>query len=209
MESNSDILIESESLRIRIPKQNITDSELEISDSPNSLLSVGISYISDTSSIVESTGRNCPQFDHINELENKSFTPIKFIDENLTPTPPPPPPPKEHLDDSILPPPSLEENLTPTPPPPEEDSTPPSPEEDSTSSDENQAPVLNLYSLTSPNELRIQIQNVDQINEGIEPKINLLREIGSSILLITVTVLVSPVLIVILIMYFITKCFFS
>jgi len=198
----SDIFINSESLRIRIPKQNITDSELEISDSPNSLLSEG-TYISDVSSIcdryspiVDTTGRNCPQFDHINQIENKTFTPIKFIDENLTPTPPPP---KEYLDDSI-PPPPIEENLTPTPPPPEEDST---------SSDENQAPVLNLYLPTSPNELRIQIQNVDQINEGTEPKINLLREIGSSILLISVIVLVSPVLIVILIMYFITKCFFS
>jgi hypothetical protein len=188
----SDIFINSESLRIRIPKQNITDSELEISDSPNSLLSEG-TYISDVSSIcdryspiVDTTGRNCPQFDHINQLENKTFTPIKFIDENLTPTPPPP----------------LEENLTPTPPPPP-------PEEDSTSSDENQAPVLNLYLPTSPNELRIEIRNVEQINEDIEPKINLLREIGSSILLISVIVLVSPVLIVILIMYFITKCFFS
>ena len=183
----SDIFINSESLRIRIPKQNITDSELEISDSPNSLLSVGISYISDTSSIVESTGRNCPQFEHINQIENKTFTPIKFIDENLTPTPPPP--------------------LSPSPPPP------PPLEEDLISSDENPeeniVPVLNLYSLTSPNELRIEIRNVEQINEDIEPKINLLREIGSSILLTSVIVLVSPVLIVILIMYFITKCFFS
>jgi len=189
----SDIFINSESLRIRIPKQNITDSELEISDSPNSLLSEG-TYISDVSSICDryspiedTTGRNCPQFEHINQIENKTFTPIKFIDENLTPTPPPP--------------------LSPSPPPP------PPLEEDLISSDENPeeniVPVLNLYSLTSPNELRIEIRNVEQINEDIEPKINLLREIGSSILLTSVIVLVSPVLIVILIMYFITKCFFS
>jgi hypothetical protein len=186
MESNSDIFIKSESLSIKIPKHNISDSELEISDSPiNSLLSEGMEYISDISTICDrnspvgdTTGREYPQIEFIYQREEFNITPLQFIDENLTPTPPPP---KEYLDDSI-PPPPIEENLTPTPPPPEEDST---------SSDENQAPVLNLYLPTSPNELRIQIQNVDQINEGTEPKINLLREIGSSILLISVMLVIS------------------
>ena len=50
MESNSDIFIKSESLSIRIPKYNISDNELEISDSTiSSLLSEGMEYISDVS----------------------------------------------------------------------------------------------------------------------------------------------------------------
>ena len=54
MESNSDIFIESESLSIRIPKYNISDSELEISDSSiSSLLSEGMEYISDVSPICD------------------------------------------------------------------------------------------------------------------------------------------------------------
>ena len=111
MESNSDIFIESESLSIRIPKYNISDSELEISDSSiSSLLSEGMEYISDVSPICDrnspvgdTTGREYPQIEFIFQREEFNLTPLQFISqpslhENLTPTPtstptPPPPPP--------------------------------------------------------------------------------------------------------------------
>jgi hypothetical protein len=200
MESNSDIFINSESLRIRIPKLNMTDSELEVSDSPT--LSEGISYISEESLDFEfesPTGRNNPQIKYV-QRETMTFIPVQFIEEDLTPTPPPP----KREDLTPTPPPPKHEDLTPIPPPPLEDDLISSVEY----SEENIVPVLNIYSPTlsisptlhSPNESRIDIPNVEQTRQ----KINLLREIGSSILLISVLIFVSPILIIIAIMYCIT-----
>jgi len=217
MESNSDIFIKSESLRIKIPKETITDSELEVSDSPNSLLSEGI-YISEESSIyeknslcVDMTGRNYPENEFIYQREYITYSPIRFIDENLSPTPPPPKEYFTHL------PPSPLEDLTPTPPPPpfEENLIPPPPpplEEDLSSdeySEEKPVPILNLHLPQVnllPTELKIKIPNVEQSNDDIKPKVNLLREIGSSILLISVIILISPILIPSAIIYCTIKC---
>jgi hypothetical protein len=234
MESNSDNFIEkqnSESLRIKIPRDNILDYEIELSDSSSlNSLPDGISYISEEES--PNSGRKnltshlkhssppanleysitpSPNEDSI-KLQEDLIPPPPYLKEDLTLIPPP----KQDL--SIIPlfeeklSPTPEEDLSPTPPPPTP--TPPPPltpnlqppnlEEDLLSSDENSdeniVPVLNLYSPTlqiSQNEVRIDISNV----EDIKPKINFLREIGSSILFILVIILVSPVLILIVIMY--------
>jgi len=183
MESNSDIFIKSESLTIKIPKQNITDSELYISDSSNSLLS----FISDEtilcdrdSPIVDKTLYH--QIEYINRRKNMTFIPIQFVNKYLTPSP-------------------LDEDLTPPPPP----------IEDLISSDEYSEeiiiPVLNLPILQITSD-ELAIPNVEQTNEDIKPKVNLFSKIGLLILSLSIIIIVSPILILIVIMYCITNCLF-